>query len=382
LRFKLFRFFKYFTLIFLLVIATYSVLNLTNAKLFLVSDAEATNPPKPIKEVAKEIWEKAIGAGVKCLKGKCKQECIECAKCSGVLSKEAKKILALDRNSDAFAHELGQHLGIPPNNPIFQEGYIIAKGVALDHKKAMGKLADLMEKYPCLEETVKGKGVTLLHGSGSQSLVDLSSGLKPTGQLIQNGKVPFAGELGTGTAGVNSNSISSTSISHMNTSSWGSALSYAQGCGNTSWNPEIGKKNLAEIEAAIAEAAARNVQPGTHTDQMLKNSLAIEKGRIARWEKLSEQEKKLVCNSYPVLYGINTSQIPQDRLWVPKSDCFGEVAVKDGVNWESIKVVYVPANKVEEVTKRLASTAGTKHVEVFPIDTVFTCPKSLRKPTW
>jgi len=368
----------------LIAAAFFSTFTTPVSHYYFVSEAEAANPAaKPVKEIAKELWEKIVGIGVKCLKGKCKQECAQCTKCLGGLSDEAKKILGKDRTSDAFAHELGQHLGIPPNNPMFKNGYLIVKGQAHNYNATMNEIATLLEKYPCMEETIKGKGVTLLHGSGSQSLVDLSTGLVPSGQLIQNGQVPFAGELAVGAlkGSVNNNAISTTVISHMN-SNWGNALDYAKGCGNKSWNPDIGKKTLAALEEAIAKAPSEGIKPGSLTDQMLKNGVEVEKARMARWEKLSEEQKKLVCDSYPVLYGLNTTSVPQANLSFPRSDCYGEVAVKDGVNWESVKVVYVPANKVEEVTKRLAAVAATKHVEVFPLDTVFTCPKTLRKARW
>ena len=69
----------------------------------------------------------------------------------------------------------------------------------------------------------------LFHGSGSASLLTFTSnkplgGLRPTGELLRQGKAPFTGELNTGTfgndvgQGINSDSLSAVKITDLNLS--------------------------------------------------------------------------------------------------------------------------------------------------------------------
>jgi len=158
---------------------------------------------------------------------------------------------------------------------------------------------------------------TYYHGSNSSSLVGVLnkelSGLRPTGDILKSGMVPYSGELNSGISdsGVNRDNISVVPRENINV-----ALDYVRN-GDGKWSPIEGKK---EIEKLRHYLDVMRMDPSDITDKRdkwmqsvwgeaqiepAKRKIEIEKSRIVQWRQLNQSEKELIGDSFEVLYGIN-----------------------------------------------------------------------------
>lgn len=154
------------------------------------------------------------------------------------------------------------------------------------------------------------------HGSSSASLVGvLNGGLKPFGQLLAEGRIPYSGDLGDPGKygrGVNTKSISAVPpvvIKH--------AVRYALARGKQSWTPERAVVHIQELVTRLAEYVPDRHQPryiGTQ-HQIDKQELRLEKKRLKYWDTLSENEKKLVTLPFALIYGINYNGKIVPNIW-------------------------------------------------------------------
>lgn len=100
------------------------------------------------------------------------------------------------------------------------------------------------------------------HGSSSASLISLfegdNPGLKPTGTLLQEGQVPYGGELfyGIGERGINQHSVSVYDWRRLE-----HALDYVYQTVRDAWNPEDSHSEINECTKHIQKYNSKLTDP-------------------------------------------------------------------------------------------------------------------------
>lgn len=200
-----------------------------------------------------------------------------------------------------------------------------------------------------MPELVK-HGSSFFHGSRSASLMSLlqrdpaERGLVPSYVLLNNGKVPFVGEMENGIAhsdGVNRNAISATDFTHVL-----EAVEYAQ-FEQKVWTPESAQLKIQRI----MESIEKNKGEFDHLGYMSEMILKIEKARLKRWKSLPTLEKELIQNDFPVMYGLKPAAEKID----PVESKYGatEFKLKGGVTASEIRVLFVPSQHIDFVQSLL-----------------------------
>lgn len=181
-------------------------------------------------------------------------------------------------------------------------------------------------------------GSEYFHGSRSASLMGLIDknknirGLRPTGVLLQKQRVPFSGELANGIAreeGINKTALSVTRLVFSSM-----AISYTKVESDT-WSIEKSQQIIDEYKQKTSDR---------HFGYIFKSAISIETKRQKRWEKLSEQEKSLVLQNFPVLYGLK----PNKDKTEPLESRYGDVEylVMGGVDINEIRTIFVPVENI------------------------------------
>jgi len=226
------------------------------------------------------------------------------------------------------------------------------RGRSITYDEGVDLLEDMANKYPVLQESPKIP--VYYHGTTSASLPGIikNEGLLPVGELIREGKIPLTGELGSGVAGINNSSISTAMArGHQG------ALDYAIG---------LSGKNKVNVEDDLAKWFERGgresfvespYSPDISFYDDLKNK------RLTEWQNLSDAEKALVQDNYPVMFGINPTKGNTERFVIPKTDISDEVGISGKINFEEIPSIFVPKSKVAALQEQL----GTK-TKVLPIE--------------
>ncbi len=202
------------------------------------------------------------------------------------------------------------------------------------------------------------------HGSGSESLIGVFNkdrpGLRYTGKMLEEGIVPFCGELGWGVA---KDGASLVALSVVIPGTVKVAVRYAKDF-LKSWNPEIGRKNLESarnrqqnLERKISLGDAPEYIKAAATMDKLRAD--IEEKRIANWKSLTDEEKQMISNPFPIVYGINYKK---PTKWV-RSDCPGERGIQETISPNDL-VIYVPKTKIE----RTELYTGNFNTPVQPFD--------------
>jgi len=226
------------------------------------------------------------------------------------------------------------------------------RGQSITYDEGVDLLEDMAKKYPVLQESPKVP--VYYHGTTSASLPGIikGEGLTPVGELIREGKVPLTGELGAGVAGINNSSISTAMArGHQG------ALDYAIG---------LSGKNKINVEDDLANWFERGgresfvespFSPDISFYDDLKNK------RLTEWQNLSDAEKALVQDNYPVMFGINPTKGNAERFTIPRTDISDEVGISGKINFEEVPSIFVPKSKVAALQEQL----GTK-TKVLPIE--------------
>lgn len=186
------------------------------------------------------------------------------------------------------------------------------------------------------------------HGSTSASLPGVfdaeNPGLAPFRTLLQEGKVPFCGELwyafrdGEGGQGF---------ISAVSGVNFGASVEYSLRA--NAWYPE--KNNTKKLEEAIQRQEEKG-DPGMEGFFIVpaKSALDIERRRINAWPSLSDEEQNLILNPFPVIYGIETENESR-RI---SSDYRGERGFLGRIPLEDL-TLFIPSSKVGLVRQFIAS---------------------------
>jgi hypothetical protein len=226
------------------------------------------------------------------------------------------------------------------------------KGSSITYDEGVDLLENMANKYPVLQESPRIP--IYYHGTTSASLPGIikNEGLLPVGELIKEGKIPLTGELGAGVAGINNANISTAMArGHQG------ALDYAIG---------LSGKNKINVEDDLAKWFERGgresfvespYSPDISFYDDLKNK------RLTEWQNLSDAEKALVQDNYPVMFGINPTKGNAERFTIPRTDISDEVGISGKINFEEIPSIFVPKSKVAELQQQL----GTK-TKVLPIE--------------
>lgn len=209
------------------------------------------------------------------------------------------------------------------------------------------------------------------HGSGSASFAGIFKDgralLRPAGKLLDEGIVPFSGELREGLApkaqgggGINMLAISSVGRQNLDI-----AIKHALQHGCTAWNPTIGKKNLESKQSELDEKRAAYQNLAATCDPRLRDhaqreieafevSRKIDEMRFEAWGLIDSGLHRYIENPFPVLYGI---------------DYDGEVqtlknsVTEKGIPADVTSVMYVPADQIITL-KQDASQWGVTDLDV------------------
>lgn len=188
------------------------------------------------------------------------------------------------------------------------------------------------------------------HGSNSASFIGVFNkykpGLKPLSKIIEQGHIPYSGELEHGIA---NNRFSLIAISVVIPDIIKVAVRYARDFLKP-WNPEIGKYNIESInkhklrlEEKISEKDCDDITKRSYDEDIKVDEakIKIEQKRIELWKDLSDREKRLILYPYPVIYGINYKK----EVINVRSDCPREKGITETVYPKDL-VLYVPNSKI------------------------------------
>jgi hypothetical protein len=103
---------------------------------------------------------------------------------------------------------------------------------------------------------------------------------------------------------------------------------------------------------------------GSLMEDMKKNSAEVESLRRKQWNNLTTEERKLVKDPFPVVYGIEPKRA--GSVHSVTSDVRYEMGLKDGASVDEIKSIFVPKDKIEYVKQMLTEKMGekAKHIRV------------------
>lgn len=215
--------------------------------------------------------------------------------------------------------------------------------------------------------------VDFFHGSNSSSLEGvIKEGLKPFGEL---NTVPFSGTLD---AGITKGGINTSFISTVKSSLAPKAYDYTT-AKLEGWNPYVHEKinqNLIESRAKILsergsleEQIAKGAEVSEVDKAVLKHfeqeisridtNLDLEKRRLDAWQNLTEEQKDLVKNPFPVLYGIKHA----GETTAVRSNVSGERGLSK-VEPQNLIIYVLPEHieKAESLTQSLGSKIPVKSI--------------------
>lgn len=210
------------------------------------------------------------------------------------------------------------------------------------------------------------------HGSGSASLLaftdfmpaDSKGKLLPMGSLKKQGLFPFCGERGYAlwTHASSNKMLSATRLSDID-----SSLLYAKEDG---WSLSTAKSKLDKIQKDLQYFPTGKVAD-TGSDHLLFKELQKQRdlleGQIFQFPRLSKEQKLLVNEGFPVLYGIKENA--GNQVQGARSDIQGEIGIPGGVGTQDIEVIYVPENKILFIKALLKNShLASNHIKVEKIE--------------
>jgi len=224
-------------------------------------------------------------------------------------------------------------------------------------------LMDTVKRHGYLIE--RSNGSTLFHGSDSGGLLAFTRGngdLIPTGQLLQEGKVPFSGEvlMGAGTRGTNNTKISSVPLAEVDL-----AIQYTK----PTKNPFDPVKTAEELRNPL-------LRDPDYAHFFGRKAEILER-RLEQWRSLTSQEQRLVQERFPVLYGFTHDgrTLSRGTLRDVGGLTANEIGVRDGVPARAIRVIFVPSDRIAEVRQLVHRHAP--HVRVMPIEPALSAHRRL-----
>lgn len=174
-----------------------------------------------------------------------------------------------------------------------------------------------------------------LHGSGSGSLKDiLQVGLVATGLQQQ---VSFTGEM---MGGILPSSLNSSQTSVVVLDAFRTALGYMR-MNLSGWHPSRSESMVKQSEEWMREGGAP--EESIVAWRAVRNR--IEQARLDRWETLTAEEKRMISQPFPVLYGISSSVAINDTATAVKGEKSVSQVTPDKLT------VFVPDQELATVTR-------------------------------
>ena len=231
--------------------------------------------------------------------------------------------------------------------------YPMTKGRTVSYDETIDLIEDMHNTYPTYQQS----GYPIyFHGSTSASIPGIvnNEGILPLGELMNTGQVPFTGELAYGVNGINQGHTSTAFIRTPE-----SALSYAL---NQSGKGRVDVEG--ELNRWFTERRPNFEQiPGMPKAEFYDD---LYNKRLTQWNALTDQEKALLNENYPVLYGIKpkTGNVEgANRFRVPITDIADETAIAGKIGMDEIPSMFVPRTHVESLQKFLGD-----RTKVLPMD--------------
>lgn len=235
--------------------------------------------------------------------------------------------------------------GFSDVNP--KQVYFKTKGRSLNYDQALNLIHDTQQQYPVLQNA---GNPLYFHGAQSGSLTGIhaNQGILPLGDLMDTGYVPFTGELGYGVQGINKNNTSTASIRNLQ-----GAVDYAVGpSGKPRFNTE---QSLNEWFTNTRDKYPEH--PGTPKKEFYDD---LYNKRLTQYQNLTEEERALLDDNFPIVYGIN----PKSRRFTNvSSDIPDEVGISGKIGYDEIPSMFVPQSRVETVQKYIGDKS-----KVFPME--------------
>jgi len=205
------------------------------------------------------------------------------------------------------------------------------------------------------------------HGTTSGSLPGIvkNQGLIPTGKLISQGDIPLTGELSFGSLpgiGMNNENLSAAFIGDIN-----SSLNYAGGKNFINPIQRLETWNTVDRPEVISWMPENQIK---FYDELLTN-------QANKWQTLSQEEKLLAEENFPILFGIRPKGA--DRFSTIRTSIDGEVGIKGGVGFNEIPSVYVPKSKIEYVSQYFGNP---DRMNILPIDELLLKHNQGTMPSW
>lgn len=251
-------------------------------------------------------------------------------------------------------------LGYDRSSPMFDSnGLYVGKGGAETVDSVNASMARQYQYLPGLAHELSKlpEPPKFYHGSSSSSLTGFlgkdpsqSGQLRPSGKIETEGGAVFSGEI---VFGKSNDSISVVDGRYIDVTS-----GYANG---GKWSPEIAQRSIKEAEDGKKLAQEKATREGygerfkdSYRAKAYENTIATENARLNAWESLSPQQKALISDQFPIVYGIDTTR-PGSLDMNPGSDIRGELLLFGGTQGNEIKAVFVPKDKIPYVKGILSS---------------------------
>lgn len=216
-------------------------------------------------------------------------------------------------------------------------GNIIKKGSSLGIPQLNQVLRNLSQISP--QMGVEFPSV-YFHGTNSSILPGLlkNSGLANQGDLSKLGITSFAGENLFGSQGINQQALSTVSADNID-----EALRYSlfnlQGNPSDDFAKWWGQQRLQYAK----DYSPEGMLPAPEFYDQLYNS------RLDAYSNLSNEEKFLTDNKFPLLFGIHPKYGNNSRFVIPRSDIPGETGIRGNINFDEISNIFVPSSKIGQV---------------------------------
>jgi len=207
-------------------------------------------------------------------------------------------------------------------------------------------------------------GSQLFHGSRSSSLLAFTSPddqikghLLPMGEMLKRGIYPFSGEAGYA---LHEKAFNKDHISTVRKQNFEIGFNYSSHVNAGKWSPETERERMSDVS---------NVQDGDGIQEFLKAKNKFSEGRLSQWNNMSEAEKKLVSDNFPVLYGIDINPFGE-KVDSNEADFGFEFGVKGSVLPKDIKLIFTSDDHVEQVKQALSACAEASHIQVKPFSLI------------
>lgn len=207
-------------------------------------------------------------------------------------------------------------------------------------------------------------GSQLFHGSRSSSLLAFTSPdnqikghLLPMGEMLERGIYPFSGEVGYA---LHEKAFNKDHVSTVRKQNFEISFNYCSHVNAEKWSPEAERERMSNVS---------NVQEGDGVQEFLKAKNKFSEGRLSQWNNMSEAEKKLVSDNFPVLYGMDINPFGERVDSVETTFGF-EFGVKGDILPKDIKLIFTADDHVEQVKQALSACADASHIQVKPFSLI------------